>query len=237
MTPLIREMVALSPDTAHEYMWFDMTPVFKEYHRPTGEELALPMPFDMCGVVTTDADGHKVLMLVRDIGRARGITGWVLRKHDYRSLPSFVYDLTDPLNPDGSVKVQLNIEAKLTHSGNQYTLAAESVKVTIALLTVFLTSVHSDKPVDAYQPVAKQSFINAKRAKKGKPPLYEWRTVAIEPVRPKAEPKGGTHASPRLHDRRGHFRTMRSGKKVWVKACKVGDASRGTVFHDYEVRA
>jgi hypothetical protein len=231
MTPLIREMVALSPDDAANYMWFDMTPVFKEYHRPTGEELALPMPFNLCGVVTTDADNHKVLLLIRDAGPARGITGWVMRKHDYRALPSFVYDRTDPLNPDGTIRI------KLIDNDNKDPLTKESVQVTVALLSVFLVSVHSDKPVDAYQPVAKQSFINAKRAKKGKPPLYEWRTVAIEPVRPKAEPQGGTHASPRLHDRRGHFRTMRSGKKVWVKACKVGDASRGTVFHDYEVRA
>ena len=38
-----------------------------------------------------------------------------------------------------------------------------------------------------------------------------------------------------VHDRRGHWRTYPSGKRGWVKACKVGDASKGVVFKDYEV--
>lgn len=63
------------------------------------------------------------------------------------------------------------------------------------------------------------------------------RTVIIEPSQAKAHPTGGTHASPRLHDRRGHLRRLRGGKNVWVRPCKVGDASLGAVFHDYEVAA
>ena len=52
----------------------------------------------------------------------------------------------------------------------------------------------------------------------------------------KCEHKGGTHASPRLHDRRGHSRRLPDGRIVWVRPCKVGDASRGVVFHDYQVK-
>ena len=59
------------------------------------------------------------------------------------------------------------------------------------------------------------------------------KTGKIEPPKPKGESQGGTHASPRLHDRRGHWRNTRSGKRVWVKQCKVGDPSKGSVFHDY----
>ena len=29
---------------------------------------------------------------------------------------------------------------------------------------------------------------------------------------------------------------MPDGRIVWVRPCKVGDASRGTVFHDYQVK-
>lgn len=32
---------------------------------------------------------------------------------------------------------------------------------------------------------------------------------------------GGTHASPISHERRGHWRTLRNGARVWVRACKV----------------
>ena len=57
----------------------------------------------------------------------------------------------------------------------------------------------------------------------------------IEPTAPRQEAKGGTHASPRQHDRRGHLRRLKSGKNVWVKPHKVGDPSKGVVFHDYRI--
>jgi len=41
---------------------------------------------------------------------------------------------------------------------------------------------------------------------------------------------------PRLHERRGHLRRLKTGKNVWVKSCKVGDASKGAIFHDYAIK-
>ena len=80
------------------------------------------------------------------------------------------------------------------------------------------------------------SITNKRRAAKGKAPLiYDWHTVVIEPGRPGGECLGGTHASPRQHERRGHWRTCANGKRVWVRHCTVGDASLGTVFKDYKV--
>ena len=66
--------------------------------------------------------------------------------------------------------------------------------------------------------------------------IRQWHTVTIGPRPEPQGSKGGTHASPRLHDRRGHWRTTASGKRVWVKDCKVGDASRGVVFKDYKIK-
>ncbi len=88
-------------------------------------------------------------------------------------------------------------------------------------------------------PLVRDTFLNRKRKEKGKPAIsFDWHTVEIKPwVSDKSEPQGGTHASPRLHDRRGHWRTIKTGKQVWVKACKVGDASRGIVFKDYRMAA
>ena len=90
-------------------------------------------------------------------------------------------------------------------------------------------------PQTAYRPSASRSFVNTKRARKGKAPLYDWVTVDITPPKPKSLPQGGTHASPRQHDRRGHWRTVRD-RRVWVRECKVGDPSRGARFKDYQVR-
>lgn len=77
---------------------------------------------------------------------------------------------------------------------------------------------------------------NAKRKRKGKLPMYEWRTVTLERKRfglPSA-PKGGTHASPRLHQRRGHWATSKLGKRYWRSEAVVGKAENGMIFHDYE---
>lgn len=88
---------------------------------------------------------------------------------------------------------------------------------------------------EAYIPSVAQTFTNRRKIAQGKPPTYDWRTVVIEPAVPRQEYQGGTHASPRQHDRRGHLRRLRSGKNVWVRAHKVGDPSKGYVFHDYKI--
>jgi hypothetical protein len=85
----------------------------------------------------------------------------------------------------------------------------------------------------AYVPTVAKTFTNQRKIAQGKTPSYDWHTVVIEAVQPKGKPQGGTHASPRLHDRRGHLRRLRSGKNVWVKPCKVGDPTKGIVWKDY----
>jgi len=47
--------------------------------------------------------------------------------------------------------------------------------------------------------------------------------------------RGGTHASPRWHIRRGHWRTLGDGRRVFVRECEVGDQSRGAVLKDYRM--
>ena len=70
--------------------------------------------------------------------------------------------------------------------------------------------------------------LNKARIKNGKAPIPPyWRieagpTVLIPGAIPKpATAKGGTHASPRPHDRRGHPRNLKSGRTVWVRECKI----------------
>lgn len=77
---------------------------------------------------------------------------------------------------------------------------------------------------------------NEKRKKKGKSALYEWKTVTLELKRPElpSAPKGGTHASPRLHQRRGHWVTSKLGKRFWRSEAVVGKAENGMLFHDYK---
>ena len=75
---------------------------------------------------------------------------------------------------------------------------------------------------------------NARRKAKGKRPLFTWTTINLDAPRYKSEPKGGTHASPRLHDRRGHWVTSKLGKRFWRKDSKVGSAKNGITIQSYE---
>lgn len=98
----------------------------------------------------------------------------------------------------------------------------------------FLRLVHT---VGCTAHTATASPANPKRIAKGKKPMYEWRTVVIEPKAPPSLSKGGTHASPRHHDRRGHWVVSKLGKRYWRRATKVGNPTNGTVFHDYLVKS
>lgn len=51
-----------------------------------------------------------------------------------------------------------------------------------------------------------------------------------------SEDKGGTHASPRTHLRRGHIRRLAWGPRVWVNSCVVNPSAIGTVNKDYRVK-
>jgi hypothetical protein len=81
--------------------------------------------------------------------------------------------------------------------------------------------------------------VNQRRIKDGKVPMYETRTLWIDtPGNSKGygEWQGGTHRSPRQHLRRGHIRTLQSGKKVWVNAAVVGAKESGFIRKDYAIK-
>lgn len=79
--------------------------------------------------------------------------------------------------------------------------------------------------------------LNKKRTKAGKLPLVSYKTLEIIAPGERCEKPtaGGTHASPRVHLRRGHIRMLGDRRTVWVQACVVG-SKHGMVVKDYRVR-
>lgn len=73
------------------------------------------------------------------------------------------------------------------------------------------------------------------RAKRGKQPLFSYWTLDIDldHAQTDRESMGGTHASPRLHLRRGHARQYAEGKYCWVQPHVVGNKKLGMVHKDY----
>ena len=77
--------------------------------------------------------------------------------------------------------------------------------------------------------------LNKARARRGKAPMLSVRYVDVPAIESTARGTGGTHASPRLHWRRGHMRRL-ADRLVPVSPCLVGSAEAGTVQQIYRAR-
>lgn len=230
MTPLIRDWVknyaAVGADPT-ELMWFDISGAFA---RDDVQALQLTVsharpPFEKCAVVAqgkNEKGSHDVLLSVVGNDPQDGIvvSAWVgSNGQKPRKFPLLTYVVKDGL----------------LHAGNLDGEHIDPKDKEMMLRLVALWYGTLNQSSDAYKPSVKMSFTNRRKIAEGKTPTFDWVTVKVEPAKPKADYQGGTHASPRLHDRRGHLRKLPSGKTCWVKPCKVGDASKGVVFHDYKV--
>jgi hypothetical protein len=220
MTPLIAEFARVT-EHAEAWHWFDTGNIPELVEASFDDDLFL-LPFPRTMFVGVDTDASKFCVaLISGEGHV-SVAGWYFTGLYKSSIEPFSY-----VNTDEGLRI---------YGGEGKEPPSRAVYMpVIGLITQFLQSLKT--PILAYTPTPKKGFINQKRLQKGKLPLYDWNTVVIEP-RPQAPRKDpvGTHASPRLHDRRGHQRKLPSGKTVWVKPCKVGNAALGTIFHDYQVR-
>jgi len=113
--------------------------------------------------------------------------------------------------------------------GKRYLQALSGLVIgTVALLDV--------KGVEADLVVAPEK-LNKRRIKRGKTPLYEHRVIKIGGFSKAGHVLGVgiNHASPRTHWRRGHVRTLASGKKIPIAAMLINKHGRGFISHEYEV--
>ena len=82
--------------------------------------------------------------------------------------------------------------------------------------------------------------LNKKRKKRGKPPLYSYKTlkISLDKIVNVSKNENPQERAPyRAHERRGNWHTSKkTGKRWWVRSCKVGDKSVGSIKKDYEVK-
>ena len=88
---------------------------------------------------------------------------------------------------------------------------------------------------ESLEPVSDK--VNEKRIKAGKIPFYETKILVINPNGKAVDKtdKGGTHASPRQHLRRGHIRRYAT-YSIWINNTVVGKAENGRVDKSYNVK-
>lgn len=218
MTPLIREMVALAPDVSIQMHWFDVGTLSSTRSVDMSEVSDNPLPYDDCAVCGRQEDA-KWLLLLKQKGDTVVCTGWSMNDTGYQKHPGFIYTRSD--------------EGLKLHHIDGHSIDSDEVRSLIAVIGGWLQDLQPGQI--AYVPTVKNTFTNRRKIAKGKVPLYDWHTVKIEPAIPRKDSQSGTHASPRRHQCRGHWRNLKSGKRVWIKDCWKGDASKGTVFKDYKV--
>lgn len=222
MTPLIQQAVRLTPEP-ESALWFDVGVLQVPYQTTVSPEILMHLPFSRTGVAGIDTEGKKFSLWLTG-GDNKVIVGGCTMDAPVQYKRPFVYVLTD----EGLRHYDYETAKEIRH---------ESILPVLRIVAAALLKL--SEASTGYRPTAQPTFINLKRKRKGKTALtFDWTTVEIKPPAPKNVPQGGTHASPRMHDRRGHWRTLKTtGKRVWVRDCKVGDASLGAVFHDYRVSA
>ena len=218
MTPDIRAACKLTSDPAR-VAWFDVGQL-PEYNQgePLNQDRLMYLPFDRCCVCGRDADGDLfMLALCSTPGENVAVSGGTHTPRGMVYLEPFAYMVTD----DG---IRLHRAQDL-----------DAARRAIVVINWWLERMDA-QGATAYRPTPKANTLNRQRIARGKPALsYDWHTVVLD-AKPRSHAShGGTNASPRAHDRRGHWRTYQSGKRVFVKHCRVGNASNGTVFKDYKV--
>lgn len=105
----------------------------------------------------------------------------------------------------------------------------------IALTAIYMLTYHTGE-ILLHKPSVSDVAVNRKRARKGKAPLIEFKLVSITGKETKREIEPhGTHAPPKQHWRRGHWRNCKSGKRAWIPPMLVGDEKNGKIIKDYAI--
>ena len=235
VTPLITKAVTFFPDMAADYKWFDISDIdhgITYTHKENMEGIRKPLPFEKCAIAGIDLDGQTFAVLV-----SRQIDGLLL-VHGANTLAN-TNNLQVQIDPVFRIDpLEQGVEEGITILYNDKRfddneLAKQVTSISVVVINTFLRGLDRQLVSEGYTPIKRSN--HAKRIRQGKKPMFDWHTVVIEPRHSSGESLGGTHATPRLHDVRGHW-VVRNNKRFWRKPHKRGDASKGVIFKDYQIK-
>lgn len=226
MTPLVKRFYKLVPDAVRS-TWFDVGEIPHGSTTLVNPEKITHLPYPDITLVGLDKGTPFCLYALSQKPGVVALAGFALLPN-FQALPllAIAADLDDPSAP-------LKVWRKDKQPMDQRSRAM------VATLQYLLENLDQG-PRTAYRAEPLNTFTNARKIAAGKPPATTWRTITIQPpTKPNPTPSihHGSHATPRAHTRRGHWRTLRSGKKVWVRNCQVGNPSLGRVHHDYRIQS
>lgn len=200
------------------------------------DEVNLPYPvivFEIESFATQDCQNAPTIILLEQVddlifmSLAIKGSGWSIIEINGKSVQMIFNRKTLDLKMEVSSD-QLTDEQKQGIANNYFS-------VVFGLFVSFICALSCKNTKIEDSPIQQSSVKNSIRKSKGKLPFFTHKILTIDGVRSeKKSHNGGSHASPRVHLRRGHIRRLEN-KNVWVNSCVVGDKSKGMVSKDYAV--
>lgn len=251
MNPKVAKAAMLVPFDAADYTWVDLTdrdkmPTLDAIIEAGAQELneypveKMPLLFEKLAVLPDSKYGEVVVTIERLTDTLR-VSMWPLGD----SKSAFHAQIRDDPDSPGEYLINLEIEEQvltdLTRSLGGRAAAQERIQQNVMsiVLDVYMATITRGTAIESY--ACPRNPANEKRRRKNKVPLYEWKTIVIDPNEVKrVRDVVASHRRKekcREHEVRGHWAVLkRTGKRYWVRSHKRGDPSKGTVFHDYQLK-
>ena len=248
INPNVAYAASVVPFDAARYTWLDLMDMEVEPKvlEPYGRELEnlyslkdMPLIFETMAVIPPKQ--HWDTTSVATIDRSNGEIDFKMWLKGYDKV-AYEAKLSDNADNPSGLDVHLRIDPMhhkklLKHMGGDLDRAQRWLIHSITHLLAHLYYATSIKNTVIESHTCTPQGNNEKRKRQGKPLRYEWKTIEIDGTLRKNLERNFNNAkkraAPREHEVRGHWVTSKLGKRFWRKAHKKGDASLGTIFHDY----
>lgn len=247
MNPRVAEMAAHVAFDVADYTWVDLADYNKPdaHIQPHMHELQaypvgkMPMLFEKMAVLTPTKYANDLAMTLERKQDVLHFAFWT------KDNPASVCDARIFSDAQGEPTIDAEIESEVLADLIRVTGSREAAidrmrdNVARMVAEVYCATIVESVVTQTY--TCPSNPANAKRKRKGKLPLFEWKTILIDQVRVqqiRSDALPHKFREPcREHGVRGHWATRKdTGKRYWVKAHKRGDPSKGTIFHDYQLK-
>lgn len=221
----VRNDIGKKLKTFESAMCFDMG----SYENAIGIKIpsqSIRLPFKSCWF-EYNIESEKKTIGILLYEAADWLEGFVFVKHKNLYNSTWCYDYkirTKDIGIDGPIGVSDCVSDDFAQS---------AINNDFAMVRYFLFAINCNNVL------AKENKPDEKlqkaRAKRGKKPLFSYWTLELTDSKSEqGQNLGGSHASPRLHLRRGHPRQFKPGEWTWVQPCVVGNKKLGMVHKDYK---
>lgn len=252
MNPNVAKVLSFLPVSPVDCVWFDVTDsqgfyeMYSDWRNETKEyEITediedLPLPFDDMGVVMMleNQPNLPFPFVISRKGNTLSVKTYMSKFKTHVNEAIF----TDNLNNPYKVEINRDFRNMFKHMPQAFTRESYDglFKPLMATLTLLMYGI-PNKGVEVIGYRTTPSGSNEKRIRKGKQPLFDWKTITLNPIPVSGEGVsfGGTHSSPRPHDRRGHQRRYKNGRVVYVKPTTINRhkiPTEGFIHHDYTIK-